>query len=84
MAQETAKAILGVPSAACARGKGSLAGNNNDKSEARLEHSKSLRGLGAGALLDPCGTQRVKKDAGGGQYAGPPSAGECLDALQDN
>lgn len=79
MAQETAKGILGIPSAACARGKGSVAGNNNDKSEARLEHSKSLRGLRAGALLDPCSTQGVRRDAEGGQCAG-----ECRDALQDN
>lgn len=66
MAQETAKSLLGVPSTADTCGKGSLAGNNNDKSEARLEHSKSLKGLGAEALLDPWGTQRASRDAGGG------------------
>lgn len=84
MAQETAKGVLGVPSAACTRGKRSLAGNNNDKSKAKLKHSKSLRVLGAGALLDSCGTQRVRSDAGGGHCAGPPRAGACRDALQDN
>lgn len=30
VAQETAKGLLGVPSAACAHGKGSWAGNNSD------------------------------------------------------
>lgn len=84
MAQENAKGLLGVPSAACACGKGSLAGNNNDKSKARLKHSKSLRGLGAEAFLDSCGTQRARRDAGGWQCAGPPSAGECRDASQDH
>lgn len=85
--QNGSAALRWVPSAACAHGEGSRGRNNSDKAEARLKQSKPLRGFGAGALLDPCGARRARRDAGGGGgglRAGPPSPGERWDALHDN
>lgn len=76
MAQETTKGFLGVPSAACARSKGSWAGNN-DKSEARLEHSKSLRRLGAGALQTPVVHRESGEMLGVGSVQDHPTQGSA-------